>query len=728
MEISETPETWPSHAAPIFSDTKTTGHGQAPFYPTHLGAYADSQTQPHWEEYEGLSGARVAAVPFHEYYHPINGLYHSVEELYPSEALGSSVHAGCLDEPTLQPMNSAVVSLGSQYSNFANPSQLAGCYRTGPYPTARQAGGGTLGPEQVADCCGQPRHWEVSAGLATCSTWISPPPSTMALSSGSCSPKDMCIVTPRRCPFPEHQLTAHAQASPPHAIEPVTARPSPEVEMRSNYGAARKSNAIISGHDKPASSERAKTGGRRKRTMTEEERRAIADTRQIGACIRCRMQRLKCDVNPDDRQGPCLTCSRVDMSSAKVVHRQPCIRTKLSDVVLYRDPNTASGETWGSPAKVPGPRLWDGDNTYRINLVMRGLCSVPMTIEVRRFVESPGDQVNYRWLDEGSGEVRKTALEPYALVSVNETRKAFDEYVEANAVGSWEEKTKRGDANQLILDHYKNALEHYNRVNDAENVVDQRLLLNFFKLRFALHVSMHPSWVYDRNTKSASCLGMMPAKGDFHPLLDRVPTPPMITEQFNSISHIVVLKYHEQVLEDLEKICCKKIRTSFFTVYAVVFLMLHELAVMTEHHRLDALLCQGKEQQPRQYAYLSYLEMVKKSANILLLHWQYYRRAPDSLCPADSWIGDHITKWFWTGLSSEHEKFCRENWQKMREMREDVRCPEQKDLGSPFYWISQMFEDDWSLEDIWHRQGRTKAAKDPDVMPVSKPLRAKRRK
>ncbi|TQN64433.1 hypothetical protein CSHISOI_10988, partial [Colletotrichum shisoi] len=437
-----------------------------------------------------------------------------------------------------------------------------------------------------------------------------------------------------------------------------------------------------------------------------------------------------CDVNPDDRQGPCLTCSRVDMSSAKVVHRQPCIRTKLSDVVLYRDPNTASCEAWGSgsAAQVPGPRLWDGDATYRISLVMRGLCSVPMTIEVRRFVESPGDRVNYIWLDEGSGEVRKTALEPYALVSVNETRRAFDEYVEANAVGSWEEKTKRGDANQLILDHYKNALEHYNRVNDAENVVDQRLLLNFFKLRFALHVSMHPSWVYDRKTKSASCLGMMPAKGDFHPLLDRVPTPPTITEQLNSISHIVVLKYHEQVLEDLEKICCKKIRTSFFTVYAVVFLMLHELAVMTEHHRLDALLCQGEEQQPRQYAYLSYLEMVKKSANILLLHWQYYRRAPDSLCPADSWIGDHITKWFWTGLSSEHEKFCRENWQKMREMREDVRCPEPKDLGSPFYWISQMFEDDWSLEDIWHRQGRTKAAKDPDAMLVPKPLRAKRRK
>ncbi|GKT54401.1 LOW QUALITY PROTEIN: tetratricopeptide repeat domain containing protein [Colletotrichum tofieldiae] len=117
---------------------------------------------------------------------------------------------------------------------------------------------------------------------------------------------------------------------------------------------------------------------------------------------------------------------------------------------------------------------------------MRGLCLVPMVIEVRRFVETPGDKVHYVWLDEGSGEVRETALEPYALVSVDETRKALDEYVDANAVSSWEEAAKRGDAGQLIQEHYQTALEHYRRVDNAEKVVDRRLLLNFFKLRLAL--------------------------------------------------------------------------------------------------------------------------------------------------------------------------------------------------------------------------------------------------
>ncbi|GKT46290.1 uncharacterized protein ColSpa_06471 [Colletotrichum spaethianum] len=126
-----------------------------------------------------------------------------------------------------------------------------------------------------------------------------------------------------------------------------------------------------------------------------------------------------------------------------------------------------------------------------------------MAIEVRRFVSKPEDQVNYVWLDEGSGVIRETALEPYALASGIDSRRAFDEYIEANAVTSWEEKTKRGDTNQLILDHYTEALEHYRRVSGEENVIEQRLLLNFIKLRFALPFGllvMFANWLVQIST------------------------------------------------------------------------------------------------------------------------------------------------------------------------------------------------------------------------------------
>ncbi|OBR02162.1 Tetratricopeptide repeat domain containing protein [Colletotrichum higginsianum IMI 349063] len=657
-------------------NTETPGDWQPAFYPTYPGECADAQAQPRWEDNEGLPGAYMPAVAFHKYQGPIDGSCRPGEGIYAPEFLRSTYVKG-FDGSTSQSIASAVVF---------HDSSLAGCFGVHSYQPVPRTGSGMPDPERVATSLGQLRHRKVSGGPATCLTLTSSPPGPTTLPNGSCSSKDMYMVSPRPYPFPEHRPTANPQHG--------------EAEIRSHLGAASMSN-VIPEQEKPAGSETAKTGDWRKRTMTGEELRAITDTSQLSACIRCRMQRLRCEVDPEDYQGPCLTCSRVDMSSGKVVHQQPCIRIKLSDVVLYIDPSTAHSNTQGLPVKACGPRQWHSETTHQIHLMMRGLCSVPMVIEVRRFIETPGDKVHYIWLDEGSGEVQETALEPYALVSVEETRKVFEKYVDANAVGSWEETTKRGNASQLIQEHYRTALEHYRKVGNVGRLVDERLLLNFFKLRLALRVSMHPSWVYDRNDKSVYCLGMAPAKGDFHPLLNRVPTPPTITEQLNSISHGVMLKYHKQVLEDLEKICCKKIRTSFFTVYVVVFLMLHGLAVATEHHRLDAPLCCGTEQkQRRQDGYLAYLNTVKKSSHILLLHWQYYRRAPNSLCPADGSTVDHITKWFWPGLSSEHERFCQENWKKMREMQEDARCLKQRSFGSPFYWISQMFDDDWSLEDF----------------------------
>ncbi|KAK6218045.1 hypothetical protein QIS74_02501 [Colletotrichum tabaci] len=653
-----------------WADTEIPGPWQPAFYPSYPGGYADARAQPCWVDYEGLSAAYPAAVAFHEDPPPIDGWGRPGEGVHAPESPRSTYVKG-FDESTGQAMWSAAVS---HNSNLADPSRLAGCFKAHPHQLAAQTGGGGMsGPGRAAaGFCRQPRHRKAPGGPATCLPWTPSPPGTTTWSGGPCSPGDTgaYVVPPRPYPFPEHRPTAHPQRSPPHPIQAVSNRPSPEAQMRWHLGAAGMAN-VVPEREKPAGSETATTGGRRKRTMTGEERRPIGDTGQRGACIRCRMQRLKCEVDPEDCRGPCLACSRGDSSPDEGVQRQPCIRSRLSDVVLYRDPRAARSDARGSPAKAYGLRWWHDETTRQIHLVVRGLCSVPMVIEVRRFVETPGDEVHYAWLDEGSGEVRETALEPYALVSVDKTRKAFDEYVDANAVDSWEETAKRGDGGRLIQEHYKAALEHYRRVDSTGKVVDQRLLLNFFKMRLALGVSMHPTWVYDRNGKGTRCLGMAPAKGDFHPLLDRVPTPPTITKQLKSISHGVVLKCHKQVLEDLEKICCKKIRTSFFTVYVVVFLMLHGLAVATEHHRLDALLCRSEEKQWRQDGYLAYLDTAEESSHILLLHWQYYRRAPDSLCPADGSTADHITRWFWPGLSSEHERFCQEKWKKIREMRED---------------------------------------------------------
>ncbi|EXF81898.1 hypothetical protein CFIO01_02606 [Colletotrichum fioriniae PJ7] len=467
-----------------------------------------------------------------------------------------------------------------------------------------------------------------------------------------------------------------------------------------------------------------KSAGRRKRVLTDEDRRAVADTRKIGACIRCRMQRLKCEVDTENRDGPCLTCAKVDLSSSKVIHRQPCIRTKLADVVLYNANYAGTKTKLGLPAKIIDIENWVEEVEHDIQLVTRGLCSVPMNIRVRKFDKDcmPADQINYFWMNEAKGEVEETKLEPYALASVSSSREQLEAYIEANAVKGWEEQAYRGDTDQLISKHYKAALEYYNDCD--QHPIDRRLLLNLFKFCFAQRIMTRPSWIYNKDPKSQNCLGMTPAKDEFHPLIDRIPAPPTATSQIRSMAHVRLIKHHEHILEDLEKLCCKKIRTSFFTVYLVTFIMLHELAATTEHYRQSPFLCAAKEKEDKQESYRQYLEVAKKSANILLLHWQYYRRAPESYCAADDFLGDHVARWFWTGLEDRHEGFCRQTWKDMKKVTDDGRCHNHTSPGNPFYWITQMFDSDWSPKSIWDRVDNIVAKQEPPVEPAFKPRKA----
>ncbi|KAK7442907.1 hypothetical protein Landi51_09455 [Colletotrichum acutatum] len=446
-----------------------------------------------------------------------------------------------------------------------------------------------------------------------------------------------------------------------------------------------------------------KSAGRRKRVLTDEDRRAVADTRKIGACIRCRMQRLKVSwLCPLPSLASTIAAKKMGplILTMRFIHRQPCIRTKLADVVLYNVNYAGINTRPGLPVNIIDIENWFDEAEHDIQLVTRGLCSVPMNIRVRKFDKDsmPVDQINYFWMNEANGEVEETKLEPYALASVSSSREQLEAYIEANAVKGWEEQAYRGDTDQLISKHYKVALEYYNDCD--QHPIDRRLLLNLFKFCFAQ------------------------PKDEFHPLIDRIPTPPTMTSQIRSLAHVRLVKHHEHILEDLEKLCCKKIRTSFFTVYLVTFIILHELAATTEHHKRSPFLCAAKEKEDRQESYRQYLEVAKKSANILLLHWQYYRRAPESRYATDDFLGDHVARWFWTGLEDSHEGFCRQTWRDMKKVTDDGRCHMHMSPGNPFYWISQMFDSDWSPKSIWDRVDNIVAKQEPPAEPAFKPRKA----
>lgn len=166
------------------------------------------------------------------------------------------------------------------------------------------------------------------------------------------------------------------------------------------------------------------------------------------------------------------------------MHRLPCIRTKLADVVFYSPYDQGITKRWDRPEAMADLRGWASNEVAEIHIMMRGVCTVPMTVRVREFKPREGDQVHYKWLNDANGKKKETFLRPFALSSINEARRCFVDYVEAYAVRSWEEQARRGDTHRVILDHYQQTLEYYNSLDEYS--MDRRVLLNFFKMRLAL--------------------------------------------------------------------------------------------------------------------------------------------------------------------------------------------------------------------------------------------------
>ncbi|KAK4455198.1 hypothetical protein QBC34DRAFT_445463 [Podospora aff. communis PSN243] len=55
-------------------------------------------------------------------------------------------------------------------------------------------------------------------------------------------------------------------------------------------------------------------------------------TRQVHACVRCRMQRNRCVPDPTNPRGPCLTCQQKTVRMSRL----PCLRYMVTDSTLFR--------------------------------------------------------------------------------------------------------------------------------------------------------------------------------------------------------------------------------------------------------------------------------------------------------------------------------------------------------------------------------------------------------
>ncbi|KAJ6441323.1 endo-polygalacturonase PG1 [Purpureocillium lavendulum] len=484
-----------------------------------------------------------------------------------------------------------------------------------------------------------------------------------------------------------------------------------------------------------------KTQRTKKRSAFDDARRKeTADTRWRKACLRCRVQKVRCGNDPDNPEADCLPCQMFSKTSKKTIHRVSCYRGKLTDTVLYRKGGLNLTDRWnGTAMKDVGDRINPQDiRTIHFTI---GVCDQPIVVQVVRFSARPGDVTARYWIvrEGGRGEdVRKKKdLEPYCLANIWDTANYFENYIVENAIPSMLRTNMPSPQLQgirslgsqdVIKRTYIAAVEYYASLEDQvdgpsgkTDNPEKKLLGNLFILWFATRHTAGSAYICGDES-----LGMKPeTKDETYPLFGKVSLPRMILAQFDSINHTKLLsKYGRKVLQDLEGFVFRNQARWWWAIYLCVFILLHEASFISADRYRHARNNLGHR---FRYSIPKFVEELQEGCNNILMHWHYYncKPWPD---PSEPWCRH---KSFLADLSSEQYDLVMETmtdprvqrqlevWKRYKLENGYVDPPEsqvtkaqapyvgrqaQFDWDHPFYWISQIFEERWSPHPTYQRE------------------------
>ncbi|KAI0482334.1 hypothetical protein GGR56DRAFT_663312 [Xylariaceae sp. FL0804] len=345
-------------------------------------------------------------------------------------------------------------------------------------------------------------------------------------------------------------------------------------------------------------------------------RERTAETRKIGSCIRCRMQRIRCETNPTDKNGRCLTCDRVG-GSVKV-WRMPCLRYKLTDVKLFKPAGQVKGYEW-TTRWVEG--LADNISQWaspeiRLVEVSEGYTKQRVTLSVRPFIPQDGDKLDRTWVYNG---VMKTARIPaYAISSLDGVKELYDRYIEEGLQECCKSVLSKRDP--LLRLTYGMAIKY---MADREtNEKERELLKKALRLWMAIRLTTKSSMIVGEET-----LGMSrDIMDETSSLRGCIPLPPVMGAQIEQVLiEQIQSRLRRETLETLQNMMqAKNKHQTWFTTYLVTFIFLHNAALLCQH---DASYARKHEIKVNgnlvRFARKDEVRQYQASANILLGYFHY---------------------------------------------------------------------------------------------------------
>ncbi|KAI8951199.1 hypothetical protein F4801DRAFT_601485 [Xylaria longipes] len=442
------------------------------------------------------------------------------------------------------------------------------------------------------------------------------------------------------------------------------------------------SHKVLGGRNPP--------GPRRPRgQLRPKDREETSKTRKRRACIRCRMQKIRCIPDPGKPETAyCLCCNKVlGLDTKKVIHRIPCLRWNLNEVVLFRVGGLGFTQRWAGVCveNIP-PSDWVDERVVAIGMGVTKLFCDPMPLKVRRFKPNVMDIQHRYWKYKETEPPLVVTIPAYALADVDTTSEEYRCYVKQNAEEAIRRFVRDTTVNDVVRQTFSVAICHSAKATNRDFGKTKgdpaTLFRNYFRLWLASRFTLGSAYVaagYENLEAST-------------PPCERQFVSRMITAQFDSIGYNhVLVKLKREVLDELWLLMQKRTDTTFFTVYLIVFMMLHEISVACQDRRRRA-----KEQGLKTYYDLEDVTAkIKHGADIILGHWHYYKGDLDPLTNSEA----TMTRQF--GAESVEEirtlMATRQKYEQMKKKPQD-----EIDWEDPLNLVSQMFERDWRpVQSCW---------------------------
>ncbi|KAI2628897.1 hypothetical protein GGS21DRAFT_228149 [Xylaria nigripes] len=409
----------------------------------------------------------------------------------------------------------------------------------------------------------------------------------------------------------------------------------------------------------------------------QKDRERTAETRRIGSCIRCRMQRIRCETNPDDKSGICLTCLRV--SNVKVF-RMPCLRYKITDVRLFK-PGQVKGHEWtrrwveGVPDDISH---WASADTRKVK-VTEGYTQHPVELRVRQFVPQEGDSLERSWVYNG---IRKrVAIPAFAIINLEEAKGAYSSYISRNLPECCRNVLSGKD--KLLAATYCVTLRAARHPETDEK--ERGLLKKALQLWMAVRMTTKSTFIVGEET-----LGMSPdIMDETSPLRGKIPLPPVMGAQIELVLiHQIQSSLRREMLENLQSITQANKQQTWFTTYLITFILLHNVALLCQHDTGYA----RKHGMKTRFAREDMVREYQLGANILLAYFHYCNKGIYPFSP-DCKEQDLRTL---AGLDENKTQFIKQTKIHVEKQRKSwTKLRENNDYENDFYYISQLYEENW---------------------------------